>query len=48
MGHWNRTSLRGVRICYPKGVEIEMDGEEKKINGGSNLYLCSALYFIND
>ena len=48
MGCWNRTSLRGVRICYHKKVEIEMEGEEKKINGGSNLHLCSALCFIKD
>ena len=47
MGHWNGTSLRGVRICYHKKVEIEREGEEKKINGGSNLYLCSALCFVN-
>lgn len=40
------TALQGVGIDTLKGIEIERESGEK--NGGNNLYLYSALYFINE
>lgn len=41
------TALQRVGIDTLKGIEIERESGEKN-NGGNNLYLYSALYFINE